>query len=598
VPQPDLPAPLAQRPEPGAQLLEAVRLRQAQRSLQLAQHWVHRRGVVDLQRFCSTVLSSEQGAQAVAWLQGLLGLNDETVARDDATQIGDQPAEQALPAASDASPAPLPVSSLSSDDAGSERQDEAPGAAGPLRLSLTSADRPQQLPLEQPEVLDRNLQERAVAAVDAAFAALAQTFEEKTAEEKTAATHASVAPMAAPLSCSAPPQPLPVRVGLWPSLRASAASLHAAQWPGGGSLATAAADHPGGPPVVIANQEPTPAADASAPSKAGLESPLRDEWIMQTRAEENRSMIGEIAAVAAPLQSPLPAPPEPPADLPGADASGMDCLPDAAAPLAGAAWLEECADEAGPPAATAAEIEDAAGKAMEQSQPGALQRLRCHLRERRLPRFTRLRSVLRDCLEETVALLRTPETEDSVADDFEASHSPQPSQSLPAASGQPLAPPQPLAASRPPQPSRPQPPAEHQTPERPAPLPVPQNDSSPETLFRSIGTPRSTSAEPTSTTAGSDSSGSGWQPAAVPADHVPAMASDPAPAGPDPASAASPTPASAAAPAADPAPVSPPRPNPAARHSGSGRQRPAPAPASLSDLQAWLPGRSDLPRAS
>ena len=69
----------ALRPDPAALLLAAVERRQAQRTLELVQRWVHRSGVGPLQLFQATTLPDLAGAEASAWFDATLA--DGVVAR-------------------------------------------------------------------------------------------------------------------------------------------------------------------------------------------------------------------------------------------------------------------------------------------------------------------------------------------------------------------------------------------------------------------------------------------------------------------------------------------------------------------------------------
>jgi len=365
VPQPKLPAPLASRPDPGIQLVEAVRQRQAQRSLQLAQHWVHRRGVLDLQRFCSTRLASAEGPAAVAWLHELLALDTTLPApvatapqaaepAEVSTLSGGRPEARSDRASADApSPVEAPVSTAAPQPEAGTAPRHPQEQGSPALLEAQRAN------------LDAALQARAVAAVDEAFAALAETFRAETAPPVPTATSASStsAPVVVPAADSLPepqpasPQPLPVRGGLWPSLRASAASL-------GSALRSAPANA-------------TSQAEAAEPADVVRQEVLRPE----------------VPAT--------PPPPERPGAAPAAPAQLV--LP--------TATLPEPADQEGEQGPMAAAAE---------GEASLLGRLRDSISIGRLPRLSRLQALLHDCVEETVALLRAPEPEPSDVDgDFE-----------------------------------------------------------------------------------------------------------------------------------------------------------------------------------
>ena len=303
--KPNLPTPHAPRPDPGGQLLEAVRQRQAQRSLQLALQWAHRRGIVDLHRFCSTDVSSALGTEAASWLRDLLA-QDEAIANSSSPRV---------------SPPDGPQPSL----------DLVQGRPDPAQ----------------------ELHAKAVAAVDAAFAALAQSFLEENEAAITAphqrAAQAQAAPTAAPV-----PQPLPASNGLWPSLRASAARLNlSAAVPSDDGLQRHSGDEPNGSSEPLAHGEGLLSSEAAGASSG---QPRHSPTALQQ---------------AAPL-APAPDP---------------DCAAEADLP-----------DEQTPPA-------DAPGLVV------LVQRLRDRIQTRRLPRLSRLRALMRDCVQETMALLQPPEPE-------------------------------------------------------------------------------------------------------------------------------------------------------------------------------------------
>lgn len=350
MPQPKLPAPLAPRPDPGIQLLEAVRQRQAQRSLQLAQQWVHRRGVLDLQQFCATRLASTEGQDAVAWLHDLVAL-DTTIA---------------APAGTPAAPLSATLQSGERSDVWSEGEQGGPpppteelasGVATQPEARFAPANASEEvfaaLPIGEAASLDDELQARAVAAVDEAFAALAETFQPENAPQVSPGTSAPAAsvPVVRPAAVIVPephhaaPLPLPARSGLWPSLRASAASLSSALRPALASTATQA--EAAAPMLILSEEGPTAPRPPEEPG-GGLAAPAEPAVQAATPAE--------------------------PADKPGG---------------------------AGPTAS------DAMG------ETGLVRRLRGRIEMGRLPQLSRLQAVLRDCVEETMALLRAPEPETS-----------------------------------------------------------------------------------------------------------------------------------------------------------------------------------------
>jgi hypothetical protein len=352
VPKPNLPAPLAPRPEPGEQLLEAVRQRQPQMSLRLALQWVHRRGVHDLRRYCSGDLSAALGPEAVIWLEELLALEAPILSNSPALastphapQVGLMVEGGRATAASGSLPGRRAVAPSEPEDL-AEATCSAPtpwtGGGAEFAPAPPSGAEPQ--PLQEQPALEQELQARAEAAVDEAFAALAQSFQEK---------DATPAPECLPVAAegTAPqsaPEPLPVRSGLWPSLRASAITLGSAFRPVDGEMTS-------------------PAHDLESSSSA----PLLQEQ------SPNDSEAG------------APSGPQPVVAV-----IGLDTTPASAS------------ESACPAPTDASEV-----PAKVQEEAGLLQRLRGRIRTGRLPRLSRLRAVMRDCVDETVALLRTPEPE-------------------------------------------------------------------------------------------------------------------------------------------------------------------------------------------
>ena len=490
MPQPQPPAPFVPRPQPGAQLLEAVRQRQARPTLQLSQQWVHRRGVLDLQRFCSTELSSTLGPEAVTWLQELLSLETpiQPAAASTSPQAEASPTSETPCNASTGAKGSLPerVAVDQSDGAGVSKTAGTLPSAGPGDGS-EPPEAPPVLPAEQPgedqPAPDQELHDWAVAAVDEAFAALAQSFQK--ASDPAASPAAPVASGSEPPSTTAvlsgpanAPEPLPVRGGLWPSLRASAAGLTAALRPEGGA------------------EPSTPGPDPQVPAAPSLR-------------EEPPSISGPFHTAAAASTEP-----------PQREGAGSAAVP---APLSGAI---DPADAL--PAQPESPVEEA-GEASDKraaeptSQVGLLRRLRGRIHTGGL---SRLRTVMRDCVEETVALLRTPEHERGTdVGPFDVGQPQEPA----AATAEPptfswtleafQAPPQTPAASTP------------SSPTEPVVAPAPEAD-------RHLSMP----APPTRTSR-----------------------------------------LRFGLPVARPL---------------SDDDQPAPAPAGLSDLQAWLPDRGDLPRAS
>lgn len=465
MPQPHRPAPPAPRPDLGAQLLEAVRERHAQRSLQLAQQWVHRRGVLDLQRFCSTRLDGAQGPDAVAWLQNLLALETPIPASNGTPASGAQAAATRLPVQLDAA------------------------ATATTRLSETSAVAWEE-PARPAGQAQQDLQARAVAAVDEAFAALAQSFQEESPSLAAAPLPLAKKPVSEPSPAPiGAPQPVPLRSGLWPSLWASAASFGSALRPLRQSSQAQLAEQP---QERQASHGPDPAPAVHGSQDEAMGGPIR---------LESASSAADAQAQEPPT---LPNPSGQPASSGETAAEGTLQLLD---PAQGSGDAAESAAAA--PAG-----------AVPPAQGGLLRRLRGRIQPGRLPRLKRLRAVMQDCVEETVALLRTPEPERQEEDGgFDVSQPPEPAwaaREQPRVSWtlDPLLP--------------------------PAPLPVASSEPQPET---------------------------------------PAIKS----------------PASAPAPAPSQLRFGLPTGKPG---DGGGSDRPAPAPDALSDLRAWLPDRSDLPRAS
>ena len=461
MPQPHRPAPLASRPDPGDQLLEAVRERHARRSLQLAQQWVHRRGILDLQRFCCTRLDGAQGPEAVAWLHDLLGLEPPILLRNSTPASSAQLAATGFAVPLDTAAA----ATASLNATSSEAWPEPPAAAAPA---------------------PQDLQARAVAAVDEAFAALAQSFQEEnrsiTPSPLPLATEPATEPSPAPIGA---PQPVPVRSGLWPNLRASAASFGSALRP---------------------LRHRSQAQDAEQPQE-------RQESDGTAPAPEVHGPQGDAVRDAIHLEAP-PSTGDP-------QAQDSPTLPEPAGQLAtssGAAAEGPLqvlnSTQIGSDAAVSAAA--APADATTKAQDGLLRRLRGRIQPGRLPRLKRLRAVIQDCVEETVALLRTPEPERPEEDSgFELSQPPEPTWS-----------------------DREQ-------------LRV------------------SWTLDPF-----------------LPAEPLPVASSEP-----QPDATATAVPAPAPSRLRFGLPVSKPG-------AGAGGDRPAPAPDSLSHLRAWLPDRSDLPRAS
>ena len=354
MPQPHLPAPLLPRPEPGAQLLEAVRQRQSRPTLQLTQQWVHRRGVLDLERFCGTELKSALGPEALTWLRDLLALETPLhPAHASTSPLGSGAAVEVPTGASTAVSTGLPAGQADPEDPA----ETSGGTATAWRSDATDSPASEPLLLEAPPVehqplLEKELHVRAVAAVDEAFAALAQSF-----EQTQDPSVSRPAPMGLPADAalvptpSQAPAPFPAHSGLWPSLRASAASLSSSLRP---------------------------------LSDATLSSPLPAPQIGSSPSPQEEGLI---SGASHHLAVPAPEPP----------LQESLTVPAAATPLPEAPELPGQSD-AQPDEATEA-VSDASETAPEMRN-GA---------KAPIGLLRRLRTVMRDCVDETVALLRTPE---------------------------------------------------------------------------------------------------------------------------------------------------------------------------------------------
>ncbi len=162
---------------------------------------------------------------------------------------------------------------------------------------------------------------------------------------------------------------MPVRSGLWPSLRASAAGVSGAIRPLSG---------PG--PIRVVSERP------SAPSVTQLDEQDAADALSRQ----------EVAA------SPAPQPQDEDAPLSPVE-SGPLATPLARSDAAGAQTAENTDAVVSSPAALSAATSPA-----ETAETGLLGRLRGQIRRGQLPQLTRLRAVMRDCVEETVAMLRAP----------------------------------------------------------------------------------------------------------------------------------------------------------------------------------------------
>ena len=133
-------------------LLEAVRQRQSDAAETLLGHWVHRHGLSGLDRFRAQVLIPQLGNEADAWFQALLE-------------------QEATPLGADLSVAAAPADQVAAERALSPADDlGADASAPPLREPGGAPQR------DGPVQAGLDLQARAEAAVDAAFAALEHSF--------------------------------------------------------------------------------------------------------------------------------------------------------------------------------------------------------------------------------------------------------------------------------------------------------------------------------------------------------------------------------------------------------------------------------------
>ena len=325
-------------------------------------------------------------------------------------------------------------------------------------------------------------QRRAEAAVDEAFAALAQSFDPPAPQDTPPQALPSPQPplpSQEPLAGPAVPEPLA------PALAGSASG-----------------DQPPLPP----RREPAPSRSAPAvvPPEGWLNAPLT--FTRSTPA----SPVAPVA-LAAPQDSHPPAQPDPSAapQAPPSASHGPSPVDGVAQP-GGEEPPASGGDAQGASEAVAGADTDQTSEAL--TQAGLVERLRGSLSRRRLPELNRLRGLVRDCVEETVSLLRSPSQEaDAQAAAVEAAT---------------------------------------------AAFEVPPTTAAETAAAETAATP----------------------PAAVEPSPPPAEAAE-----------------AAAAPARTPGRVLS---SLVARRGVAPADRRAPAPSALSDLRAWLPDASDLPRAS
>lgn len=686
--QPVAPARSPQRPDLEALLLMAVREQRRQGCLQLIQHWVHRRGLADLERYCQQVLPTAVGEAPVTWLTALLRedpltppvaespqasrhpgaasptasltagprggaiaapesraatepaatrtVSTQTVstqaesmptvalqtvaaqsleaqngpvptvaAQDVAAQTGSTPARSTQtpsrpitatptvigePATTAAPPVPTAANKhlaldcqqdralnittqTDSSPTGSTQTPSRPTTATPIVIGEPAAAAASPVPTATSVPLalggeqDRALAARAEAAVDAAFAALAETFPEAIErpikpQAPALATTAAPAPDAtAPHPAAAPSlgtatdpattvSPVAARSAV-PAMdpipaRGTARSPGAAEAPdavaspAGGSDHDLVAPHPRSsspkvPALGSASREATAwdSRDTAGWEACSLEAPHQEIQHQEAPAQEveppeaqpqelqrqesphQQVLDLEVPALAAPTPWPeatgWPDSTAPPAPMAGTDLGGTGFRAAPAAWEGLPPWPSSEPDPSSALAESPLAASGAAPSAAAASPTERLMRWRGGLRRRGTQGLNALRSLMRDCLEETVSMLQPP------------------SDNAPGAASPPAAQP-------------------HQ--------PLPPQDPF------SIGATPPPLAEP----AGTSSAIPAWMPPPQPT-----------------------------------APAAPSRPRqatPKRQREESNASRPAPAPAALSDLRAWLPDPDDLPRAS
>lgn len=415
-----------QRPDLEALLLAAVQDRQQQRCLRLIEQWVHRRGLASLAHFRAAVLPGRADAEAVRWLQTLL-----------AAEAGD--------------PSPEP-GALSPGSLGSAGLPDAAAGGSGMPTPQPAASDPEALPFPLKPDRGAALRAKAEAAVDAAFAALAETFPE------------SLNP--APGQPS-PPAPTLAKVPL-PAVRAGASALGGiAVVPSGDAMAVAPAVVPvvAAAPVLteevaaapVSGDAPVADLDLSGPGLAGLDPVAPLPAPSQPAAEPiiregEDSAASQIAGQAQPDQDPAAplgesaapvgagsAPAGTVQALSASGTSGAPGAPDATAadgiPQESTALAATLA-EASPPELNPAESSAWDPMPGEGSQPAAdlqteaadplveaaasptvpvgsgvralLSRMRGGIGRRGARGLSHLRTLMQDCIDETVSLLRAP----------------------------------------------------------------------------------------------------------------------------------------------------------------------------------------------
>lgn len=544
------PVRLPQRPDLEALLLAAVQERQQQRCVQLIGQWVHRRGLSSLAHFRDAVLPHRADAEAVQWLQALLTAEagDPSPAGGSVTPGSLTPGSLAPGSLTPGAlvPGPMAAGEMPSESLppGSPRAAEPPllrdrlrdraadEAAAPVaQLAATTAE---SAPFPLRPDRGATLRARAEAAVDAAFAALAETFP----ESLSPAPGAPPAPVVVPPAASTPQDaeaPQPSALGGAETL-AGISVLPAGEVVPAGEAMTKTA--PGG--EVLAVSEATTA-------------PGGDEAIAGPAAEE---------AVIAIAEPPLATPGEPQPTLCSGDAEA--CPHDtsvAAAPLAlDVPPLEGASPAAPPPLAVASlngipdwdAVPAVAQKRAADREAGAvtastpslrsgaralLSRVRGGIGRRGARGLSHLRTLMQDCMEETVSLLHPP-TDDNIA------AAPVPADTTGGAAGN-----------------------------RPDGRPSTPTDTATDTQ---------TAAE----MAGERAAVDPWSLPAAPL--MPSTTLAPLP------RAAAPAWGDASRTDARPQRI----PQPSLGRRGDTAARPAPTPAGLSELRSWLPDGADVPRAS
>jgi len=163
-----------QRSDATAPLLEAVRQRRSGVATSLICHWVHRQGLVGLERFRSQVLIPELGLEASSWLDALLEIDPAFGCH----LSGHSGAVDRLPGDAGALPAPEAVTPVSAVGVGSGA-DAGIAPDSPVSSSGVAGISPPVstiAPVAAAAQAVLDLHARAEAAVDAAFAAMEINF--------------------------------------------------------------------------------------------------------------------------------------------------------------------------------------------------------------------------------------------------------------------------------------------------------------------------------------------------------------------------------------------------------------------------------------